>query len=246
MLPLRFNHFNGSFQLEWEKPLIQGILIKRYKRFLADVLIDGKEQTVHVPNTGSMTSCWSPQSPCAVSLSLNPNRKMPYTLELTHNGETWIGVNTANANKLVKEWLHLQKISELQGYTVIQPEKKISDSRIDFYLEGHPEHPPAYVEVKSVTLKLDEVAQFPDAVTDRGQKHLVELMELKKKGFRSVMLYIVQREDVDLMTPAHSIDKRYGELLSEAILCGVEVLVYQCQLGLSGIDLKKRIPFKLE
>ncbi len=232
--------------MEWEKSLIQGTLLKRYKRFLADVLIDGEEHTVHVPNTGSMTSCWSPDSPCAVSLSPNPNRKMPYTLELTNNGETWIGVNTANANKLVKEWLNQEKIPELQGYTVIRPEKKISDSRIDFYLEGHQEQPPAFVEVKSVTLKLDEVAQFPDAVTERGQKHLIELMELKKKGFRSVMLFIVQREDIERMIPAHSIDRRYGELLIEAVQCGVEVLVYQCKLGLAGIDLKKRIPFCLE
>jgi len=232
--------------LEWEKALIQGTLIKRYKRFLADVLIDGEEHTVHVPNTGSMTSCWTPHSQCALSLSDNPNRKMPYTLELTHSGETWIGVNTANANKLAKEWLNHQKIAELKGYNVIRPEMKISDSRIDFYLEGHPEQPPAFVEVKSVTLKLDEVAQFPDAVTERGQKHLIELMELKKKGFRSVMLFIVQREDVDRMTPAHTIDKRYGELLKEAVLSGVEVLVYQCQLGLTGIDLKKKLPFELE
>jgi sugar fermentation stimulation protein A len=102
------------------------------------------------------------------------------------------------------------------------------------------------VEVKSVTLKLDEVAQFPDAVTERGQKHLIELMELKKKGFRTVMLYIVQREDVDRMRPAHSIDVNYGKLLKEAFHSGVEVLVYQCKMGTEEIKLKRRIPLDLE
>ena len=232
--------------MKWEKPLIEGIILKRYKRFLADVIIHEEQHTVHVPNTGSMTSCWEANWKCAVSLSDNPNRKMPYTLELTHNGESWIGVNTANANKLVKEWLNEQKIPELKNYPIIRPEKKIGDSRIDFYLEGDPDQLPCYVEVKSVTLKLDEVAQFPDAVTERGQKHLMELMELKKKGFRTVMLYIVQREDVDRMRPAHSIDVNYGKLLKEAFHSGVEVLVYQCKMGTEEIKLKRRIPLDLE
>lgn len=232
--------------MDWEKPLIEGVLLKRYKRFLADVMIGNSLQTVHVPNTGSMTSCWGPNWKCAVSLSENPNRKMPYTLELTYNDHSWIGVNTANANKLAKEWLVKHLISELNGYSNIQSEKKIGDSRIDFYLEGHQSFPPCYVEVKSVTLKLDEVAQFPDAITERGQKHLIELIKLKEMGNRAVMLFIVQREDVSEMKPAKSIDKKYSELLEKAIQSGVEVLVYQCQLGTKGIEFKGKIPFHLE
>lgn len=232
--------------MKWDSPLTEAILLKRYKRFLADIKLGDEILTVHVPNTGSMTSCWAPDWKCAVSKSDNPNRKMPYTLEFTHNGDSWIGVNTANANKLAHHWLKNGLISELAGYQVIIPEKKIGDSRIDFYLENHPTLPPAYVEVKNVTLKLDGVAQFPDAVSERGQKHLKELMDQKSKGFRSVMLYIVQREDVDSMKPAHSIDKKYGELLKEAHAAGVEILVYQCKMNLNEIGFGKSLPFYLE
>lgn len=232
--------------MKWDTPLTEAIILKRYKRFLADVNVGGEMITVHVPNTGSMTGCWEPNWQCALSKSENPKRKLPYTLEFTHNGETWIGVNTANANKLAHHWLKSNLIPELAGYEFIQPEKKTGDSRIDFYLEGHKNFPPAYVEVKSVTLKLDGVAQFPDAVTERGQKHLKELMQLKKENLRAVMLYIIQREDVSSMKPAHSVDKEYGELLKEAHAAGVEILVYQCKMKLSGIGFGKSLPFHLE
>lgn len=232
--------------MKWETPLKEAVLLKRYKRFLADIKLGDELLTVHVPNTGSMTSCWAPDWKCAVSKSDNPTRKMPYTLEFTHNGESWIGVNTANANKLTHEWLKGELIPELKGYKTITPEKKIGDSRIDFYLTDHPDLPPCYVEVKSVTLKLDGVAQFPDAVSERGQKHLKELMELKRQGQRAVMFYLVQREDVSSMRPAHSIDKKYGELLKEAHAAGVEILVYQCKMELNEIGFGKSLPFTLE
>jgi sugar fermentation stimulation protein A len=232
--------------MKWDQPLTEGILLNRYKRFLADVVVGEKSFVAHVPNTGSMTSCWEPDWKCALSVSDNPKRKMPHTLEMTHNGNTWIGVNTANANKLTHLWLKEALIPELHGYSMIQSEKKIGDSRIDFYLEGHSTYPPCYVEVKNVTLKLDGDAQFPDAVSVRGQKHLRELMELKKQGFRTAMLYVVQREDVNLMRPAHSIDKVYGALLKEAHASGVEILVYQCRMDLSGISFGRSLPFLLE
>lgn len=232
--------------MKWETPLTEAVLLKRYKRFLADVRVGEDTFTAHVPNTGSMTACWEPNWKCALSKSNSPSRKMPHTLELTHNGETWIGVNTANANKLTALWLKNNLIPELSGYEVITPEKKIGDSRIDFFLEGHESLPPAYVEVKSVTLKLDGLAQFPDAVSERGQKHLRELMDLKKKGFRAVMLYVVQREDVDRMRPAASIDRKYSELLSEASAVGVEILVYQCKMSLNEIGFGRSLPFHLE
>lgn len=232
--------------MKWPTPLTEAMLLKRYKRFLADVDLNGDVFTAHVPNTGSMTSCWEPNWKCALSKSDNPDRKMPWTLELTHNGETWIGVNTANANKLVKKWLQEKTLPEFAGYSTIVPEKKIGDSRIDFYLEGHPELAPCYIEVKSVTLKKDGVAQFPDAVSERGQKHLLELMDLKKKGFRAVMFYVVQREDVKRMKPAHSIDKKYGELLKQACAQGVEIFVYQCRMNHSSIEFGSTLPFDLE
>lgn len=231
--------------MKWSEPLIEAKILKRYKRFLADIDLGGKTIVAHVPNTGSMTSCWDPHWKCAVSVSNNPNRKMPHTLELTHNGESWIGVNTANANKLVKQWLQENLLPAFAGYQTIIPEKKIADSRIDFYLENHPKLPPCYIEVKSVTLKLEGLAQFPDAVTERGQKHLKELIELKKSGLRAVMLFVIQREDVSIMRPASSIDPEYGRLLALAHKSGVEILAYQCKIDLEGITLGKSIPVEL-
>lgn len=207
--------------------------------------LNEKPFTVHVPNTGSMTSCWEPLWKCAVSTSKNPTRKMPHTLELTWNGTSWIGVNTANANKLAKLWLQEGKLPELKGYTLVQPEKKVGDSRIDFFLDGHSVCPPCYVEVKNVTLKHHGVAQFPDAVSERGQKHLNELMKLKAQGFRAVMLYVVQREDVTSFCPADSIDPTYGELLRKAAAQGVEILVYQCKMGLEELTLGRSLPVDL-
>jgi sugar fermentation stimulation protein A len=232
--------------LKWDPPLTEAILLRRYKRFLADIIVNDKEFTAHVPNTGSMLNCWEPNWRCAVSKSSNPNRKLSYTLEFTHNGVSWIGVNTANANKLVHEWLSSEKLRELKGYSQIESEKKVGPSRIDFFLDGHLHHPSTYVEVKSVTLKLDGVAQFPDAVSLRGQKHLKELIELKHSGHRSVMLFVVQREDVDLMRPCWQIDKNYARLLKEAHEAGVEVLVYQTRMGLDGVEFGRALPFSWE
>lgn len=231
--------------MKWESPLAEAILHKRYKRFLADVTLGQLTTTVHVPNTGSMQSCWEPEWKCAVSTSKNPDRKMPHTLELTWNGVSWIGVNTANANKLAKLWLTNNLLPELSGYRSVIPERKIGASRIDFYLEGHETLPPCYVEVKNVTLKLDGIAQFPDSVSERGQKHLRELMDLKDQGFRAVMLYVVQREDVDAFGPADTLDPEYGRLLREAQLRGVEILVYRCKMGLDELKLGSSLPVRL-
>ncbi len=232
--------------MKWPEPLTEATLLKRYKRFLADIKLNDKEFTAHVPNTGSMQSCWEPNWKCAISVSNNPNRKMPHTLELTHNGETWIGVNTANANKLAKIWLTEGLLPGLEGYTIVTPEKKIGESRIDFYLEGHPTLPPCYVEVKNVTLKLDGRAQFPDSVSERGQKHLKELMALKDQGFRAAMLYVVQREDVAVFKPAASIDPKYASLLKEASTRGVEIFVHQCKMGIDELGLKQSLPIDLD
>lgn len=231
--------------MKWESPLKLAVLKKRYKRFLADIDLEGQVLTAHVPNTGSMQSCWEPDWKCAVSVSDNPSRKMPHTLELIHNGETWIGVNTANANKLVKKWLTEKLLPEFSGYGSVRPEMKIGESRVDFFLEGHPSLPPCYIEVKNVTLKLGGIAQFPDSVSERGQKHLRELMKLKKEGFRAAMLYVVQREDVSHFSPAASIDPVYSRLLREAHEAGVEILVYQCRMDTEELKLGKSLPFSL-
>lgn len=231
--------------MKWSEPLIEATILKRYKRFLADIDLGGKTITAHVPNTGSMQSCWEPNWKCALTLSKNPDRKLPHTVELIHNGDSWIGVNTGNANKLAKIWLTENLLPELAGYTVVVPERKIGLSRIDFYLEGHATQPPCYVEVKNVTLKLAGKAQFPDSVSERGQKHLKELMEIKKSGMRAAMLYIVQREDVSTFLPAQTIDPEYANLLRQAHLSGVEILVYQCRMGLQELSLGQSLPFEL-
>lgn len=228
--------------MKWSEPLIQATILKRYKRFLADIDLGEKMITAHVPNTGSMTSCWEPNWKCALSVSKNPDRKMPHTLELIHNGETWIGVNTMNANKLAKIWLTNNLIPELSGYKTVIPEKKIGLSRMDFYLDDHSDKPACFVEVKNVTLKKDGLAQFPDSVSERGQKHLQELMEIKKSGLRAAMLYVVQREDVEKFTAAGSIDAKYAFLLKDAQAAGVEIYAYQCNMGLKELTLGKRLP----
>lgn len=232
--------------MKWNPSLTEATLIKRYKRFLADIKLKNQNLTIHVPNTGAMTSCWEAECVCGISKSDNPSRKMAYTLEYTRMENTWIGVNTANANKVMLEWLKEKILPEFSGYEMIQPEKKIGDSRIDFFLSSHSDLPDCYIEVKSVTLKLQGVAQFPDSVSERGQKHLKELIELKKQGKRACMAFVVQREDVDRMKAAYSIDRKYTELIKEANAAGVEIYVYQCRLNLTDISFGKRLPFDLE
>ena len=232
--------------MKWDSPLVEGLILKRYKRFLADIKLNDQEIVAHVPNTGSMQSCWEPNWRCALSKSNNPNRKMPYTLELIHNGETWIGVNTGNANKLAKIWLQNGLIKGLEGYKTVIPEKKIGESRVDFFLEDHPSHPACYVEVKNVTLKLEGKAQFPDSVSERGQKHLRELIQIKKSGLRACMLFIIQREDVQEFSPAASIDKNYAKLLKEAQEAGVEIFVQQCKMDLDELKLGAILPLKMD
>lgn len=231
--------------MQFDPPLTEAILHLRYKRFLSDISIGTDKFVAHVPNTGAMTSCWEKDWRCAVSKSNNPKRKLAHTLELTHNGETWIGVNTANANKLAGEWLRSQAILPLEGYQSIISEKKVGDSRIDFFLEN-PGLPPCYVEVKSVTLKKDGEAQFPDAVSLRGQKHLQELMKLRASGARACLLFVVQREDVEIVAPARDIDPRYADLLVEAFEKGVEIFAYRCRISLNEIKLGKALPIRLD
>lgn len=224
-------------------PTYKGIITNRYKRFLSDIdLSDGQKINAHVPNTGSMKTCWEPGWKVLVTHNNDPKRKMKYTLEMTHNGSSWICVNTGMTNKLVKEALEGDVISELTGYKNIKPEKKVKDSRIDFFLSESSEHSDCYVEVKNVTLKGEgKIALFPDSVSTRGQKHLKDLMEIKEEGLRAVMLYVINREDVDEFSPAQDIDPTYAKLLKQAHDKGVEVLAYQCSLSENEIVLKKKI-----
>lgn len=243
--------------MKFEEQLIPGKILKRYKRFLADIDLDidngpNKKNEViiaHTANTGSMKTCWEENWPVMISYHDNPKRKLKYSLEMTHNGDTWIGVNTAVPNKLGPEAILDGTITELQGYETIKPEQKIGKSRIDIYLyDGDIKEPTneCYVEIKNVTLLAGErLVTFPDGVSTRGQKHLEELISLKEQGIRACMLYIVQREDVDCFSPADDIDPVYGQLLRKAHATGVEILVYQCKVTPEEIKIVKPLPYKL-
>jgi sugar fermentation stimulation protein A len=225
------------------EPLYHGKLIKRYKRFLADIVLDsGEEITAHVPNSGKMTSTISEDCDVWVSHHDNPKRKLKYTLELTKPEEHFVCTNTGVANKLGVEAIKNGVIKELQGYDTIKTEQKYGkSSRIDILLENKDQK--CYVEIKSVTLKIEDELTFPDAVTTRGAKHLEELSDMVSEGHRAVMLYIVQRTDSLSFRLACEIDKKYCEAFKEAKQKGVEVLVYQSDISLEEINIVKKIEY---
>jgi len=226
--------------MEWPR-LIEGVLIKRYKRFLFDVrLKNGRTVTAHCPNTGSMTGCCEPGCTVYLSRSANPHRLLPFTVELTLMNGTLIGVNTLVPNRLVKESLMAGRIPQLSGYPILRSEVRYgADSRIDLLLENGREQ--CYVEIKNCTLVVDGTAFFPDAVSSRGQKHLKELERQVKAGSRCVMFYLVQRMDAGEFRPADHIDPAYGKALRSAFRRGVEMMVYDVQLDLKKIELNKQL-----
>ena len=222
-------------------PLVAGTLIKRYKRFLADVTLEsGEVVTVHCPNSGSMKGCAVPGSRVFLSRSANPTRKYPFGWELVEADGFWAGINTGLPNNLVREAIENGTVAELQGYAAIRPEVPYGEhSRIDLLLE---EPGRCFVEVKNVTLVDGNRALFPDAVTTRGQKHLQELMRVVREGDRGVILFTVQRGDGGTVSPADAIDPEYGRLLRLAVEHGVEALAYQALVTPEEIKLIKRIP----
>jgi sugar fermentation stimulation protein A len=228
--------------MKFQNPLHAGKFIKRYKRFFADVEMNGETVVAHTANTGSMKMCLGDNWPVLMSYHDSPTRKLKYSLEMINNGSTWIGINTGLTNHLAINAIKDGTVKELQGYDEIKPEAKIGNSRIDILLTKKNTQEQCYVEVKNVTLIDGEGhCLFPDAVTERGQKHLKELMELKHQGIRAVMLFIVQREDCTSFKLDNPIDAMYSALLKEAIKNGVEALVYQCKLTPEEIKVDHRI-----
>ncbi len=233
--------------MKFNKPLIEGILLKRYKRFLVDLKLNNSQYvTAHCPNSGSMKTCKEPGLKVLISESDNPNRKLKYTWEMVHNGKCWIGINTQIPNKIAIEAIRNGVIPELNGYNEIQSEVKYGqNSRIDILLKGS--RGICYVEVKNVTLvERDGYYQFPDAVTERGRKHLYELLEMVRIGYRAVMLFVIQRSDGTTFKPAAHIDPEYARALKEVHQQGVEILAYQADVSPTEIKLNKAIPFSLE
>ncbi len=231
--------------LTWPE-LIPGILVKRYKRFMADVKLAGGEVvTAHCPNSGSMLECCEPGRRVHLSFHDNPKRKLKYTWELIEMPTSIVGINTLTPNRLVSGSIEAGLISDLNGYDNIAREVKTSDNtRLDILLSSEDGNR-CYIEIKNCTLVKNRVACFPDAVTSRGLKHLVELSTLVSKGFRCVIFYVIQRMDANIFQPADHIDPAYGRQLREALKHGVEILVYDTRIDLKTISLNRKIPCKL-
>ena len=240
--------------MQLQKKLQEGVLLKRYKRFLADITTQaGESITIHCPNTGSMKNCQEPGSRIWYSDSENPNRKYACTWELVEvDNKHIVGINTGLANKLVHEAITSNRIIELTTYESIRTEVAYGQqkSRIDLLLEGTAKDPDAlcYVEVKNVSLGLgDGLGSFPDAVTTRGQKHLQELLHMHSLGHRAVLLFCVQHSGIRRIIPADNIDPDYGRLLREVASKGVEVIAYRADFDVqnSRVMLREKVPVLL-
>lgn len=240
----RSETMKDPYTLKWPR-IIQGTLIKRYQRFKADVrLRNGHTVTAHCPNSGSMLGCSEPGSPVYLSRHNNPKRRLKYTWEMIEMPTSLVGINTWIPNLLLKKSIIDNKIKAFLGYKKIRTEVSYGqNSRIDLLLEKSEER--CFLEVKNCTLVEDAIAYFPDAVTSRGLKHLVELQEQVREGNRCVMFYLVQRMDAKLFRPADHIDPAYGKELRHAVRNGIEILVYDVFLNLEGISLNKRLPYEL-
>jgi len=226
-----------------------GRLIKRYKRFLADIeLENGRELTVHCPNTGSMKNCADPGSAVWIQDSGNLKRKYPFGWELVQvEGRFWACINTGRANALIREGIETGVISELQGYESLRQEVKYGDenSRIDLLLEDQ-NKPCCYVEIKNVTLlENNGIGAFPDAVTARGAKHLRELMLMVEQGHRAVLMFCVAHTGIERVRPADHIDPEYGQLLREAVSAGVEVYAYGARITPEEVTISRPLPVSL-
>jgi sugar fermentation stimulation protein A len=231
---------------------MSGRLVRRYKRFFADVeRPDGELVTVHCPNPGSMLGLREPGSAVRCTTSDDPRRKLRHTLEMIRVGRVWVGLHTLRANQLVARALRMGAVPGLAGYTEVRPEVAVgAGSRLDFALRGHPDDPrTAYVEVKSVTLAASSggsgAALFPDSVTARGLRHLETLRRLRVAGARSVLLFVVQRGDCSEVRPADEIDPAYGRALRRAAREGVEVLALRARVTARRIAMERMLPVSL-
>jgi len=230
--------------MKFKERLLQGNLVKRYKRFFIDIRYKNKIITAHCPNSGSMLGLLKENNKVWFSISDNPKRKLKYTLEIIEVENKKVGINTQTTNKIVFEALNSKKIKSLTKYSRIKPEVKYSNNtRFDFLLQNKNEK--CYLEVKNVTLhRKNKIAEFPDAVTSRGTKHLNELCSARKKGYRSYILYLIKREDCDSFKIANDIDKKYQDAFDNAIKSGVKILCYDCKLNDEEIKLNNQIYYE--
>jgi len=230
--------------MKFNSPLTHGRLVRRYKRFLADmVLDDGTEVVAHCTNSGSMKSCLEEGAEVWLSPAADPKRKTRYTWEMIRIDGDWVGINTSQPNVLAFEWIRKGELPGLKGLEGLRREVRWEDSRLDLF--GEENGRGCFVEVKNVTMKEGDRALFPDAVTERGRKHLHTLVRVRKAGMRALMLYVVQRMDVRIFSPARDIDPAYGQALDEAVHQGVEIIVAQARVSPEGIEFHRLLPVEL-
>lgn len=231
--------------MRFDTPLIPAKLIRRYKRFLADVrLADGREVVAHCPNPGSMMGLAEPGTRIWLEPNDDPKKKLKYGWRLVeHGSENFTGIDTGRANRIVAEALEAKAITPLAAYKSVRSEVKYGEaSRIDFLLTG--DGPDCYLEVKSATLMREtRLIEFPDSVTARGAKHLSELAKMVEKGHRAVLLFLVQRTGATQIDVARDLDPKYGMAFDQARRAGVEFLAYGCELSPQSIELSTPIPF---
>ena len=227
--------------MKFKDRLLQGTFIKRYKRFFVDINYKDKIITAHCPNTGSMMGLLNKGNKTWFSVSNNPKRKLRYSLEIIRVGKSLVGINTLLTNKLVFEALKSKKIKSLIRFDNIKAEVKFSNStRFDFLISDTKEK--CLLEVKNVTLlRNNNIAEFPDAITSRGTKHLTELINAKKRGFHSCIIYLIQRQDCKVFKIADDIDINYKVAFDKAIKAGVKILCYDCKINDEEIKLNNQI-----
>ncbi len=231
--------------MKFENTLISGELIKRYKRFLVDVKIGNSIITAHCPNTGSMMGLLKRGNRVWLSKSNNPKRKLKYTLQIIEVQKTKVGINTHFTNKIVLDALNNRVIKNFKNFELIRSEVKFNQStRFDFLIVEKSKK--TFIEVKNVTLSRNKgIAEFPDAVTSRGLKHIRELLSARKKGYEVYLLYVIQREDCNKFRLAQDIDPKYYELLKKAVKKKLNVLCYDCKFSTKGIKLNCEKNFKI-
>jgi sugar fermentation stimulation protein A len=231
--------------MDFENKLISGLFIKRYKRFFVDVKINNQIVTAHCPNTGSMYGLLKKDNKVWVSKSTNPNRKLKYTLEIIEDNKVMVGINTHLTNKIVLHALKNNLIKEFKKPLEIKQERKFgTNTRFDFLVTSKDFR--AFIEVKNVTLSREKKkAEFPDAITSRGLKHIKELMNAHKKGYKVFILYLVQREDCNSFSIAKDIDVDYAKALTKAVKNNLNILCYDCKFSTKGIKLNRKIKIKI-
>ena len=229
----------------FENPLIPGLFVKRYKRFFVDVKIKHQIVTAHCPNTGSMLGLLKKNNKVWITKTNNKNRKLKYTLQIIEDNGRKIGINTHLTNKIVYTALKVNFIKEFKNELIIKPEQKFgNNTRFDFLIESGKQK--IFLEVKNVTLsRKKRLAEFPDAVTSRGLKHLNDLIKATELGYKSYIIYVIQREDCDKFAIAEDIDPEYNKLLTLAKKKNVKILCYDCKFSTKGIKLNNRLKLQI-